>query len=249
MSHRLSDNTLLSEFIKKKERQYIPPERKGTPKGEPIGLSEKKYKVSLRFLYQNKLKDLATEFNVSYGVLRRWAIEESFTHTVQEIKEEYSEYFWSAMKKNKESWYQETPELYSLSPRRGILLIPSPQKDITLFADYAKYDTLLRAIIETKIIKQLNQPEMSCYVLVVLSFFKTLNPEKQNAEIRFDRIIGELRKIAGGLIAKELRNIGTTATNQNDRDDIKYLSHAAKVLEDWIVHKSFSEWKREQLSL
>lgn len=238
-------DTLLSEFIKKKEKLYIIPQRKGMAKGEPIGFSKAKYEASLRFLYRNKLKDIATTFNISYGVLRRWAIEESFTQAVQETREDFAGHFVNILKQKLNSWYQDTHEVYSISPQREIFLIPSPQIDIAVFADYEKYDALLRQITENKIIMLLNQPEMSRYILIVINFFKTLNRGKKDPEIGLGKIIGELRKTAGRLIVKELLNIATTPAH-NDCEERKYISYAAQVLEDWVVHKTFSEWEKEQ---
>ena len=59
--------TLLGDFIKQKIDQHCEPQRKGTPKGEQIGLSDKKFVAVLNLLYNNKLKDIAADSSVSFG--------------------------------------------------------------------------------------------------------------------------------------------------------------------------------------
>jgi hypothetical protein len=235
----------MSEFIKKKEMQYVIPQRKGTAKGEPIGFSKAKYEVCLRLLYRIKLKEIASIFNISYGVLRRWAIDEDFKQAVQQARDEFGEHFVNILKQKLEIWHQDNHDIYSFSPRRDIFFIPFQQIDSAVFSDYQDYDPLLREMIENKIITLLNQPLMSRFILVVINLFKTLEQGKKGPEIGFEKIIGELRNLAGCLITKGLKNIAA-ASDHHDHDERQYIAHAAEVLEDWVVHKTFSEWKNEQ---
>lgn len=70
--------TKLQCFIIKQIADYREPERQGTAKGEPIGLSSSKYKSTLLFLTNLKGKEIADTVDVSYGLLRVWRTEEQY---------------------------------------------------------------------------------------------------------------------------------------------------------------------------
>ncbi len=72
---------VLGGFITQKLREYVEPERAGTPKGEPIGLSKRKFHAALLSLTSVGLHQVAKEVGVSYGVLRIWRTEEIFLKT------------------------------------------------------------------------------------------------------------------------------------------------------------------------
>ncbi len=65
--------------------KYKEPVRAGTPKGDPIGLSSKKYHAALMLtLYPNslKLKDIAEAEDISHGMIRLWRTEKNFMEAV-----------------------------------------------------------------------------------------------------------------------------------------------------------------------
>ena len=62
---------LTGEFLSKKLDNYIEPERKGVPKGEPIGFSKKKLEASLFVLFNFSKKDIASLLGISYNLLRK----------------------------------------------------------------------------------------------------------------------------------------------------------------------------------
>ncbi len=72
------EGTLLERFISSKYGSYVEPERKGIPRGDPIGLSKMKYYASLLMITNVKKKDIATEVDVSYELLRKWNTEGPF---------------------------------------------------------------------------------------------------------------------------------------------------------------------------
>lgn len=74
--------TLLTQFIVEKSFNYKEPQRKGTPKGDPIGFSKKKYFVSLIMLTNHKQKDIAKMAQVSFGLLRKWRTEKQFKEMI-----------------------------------------------------------------------------------------------------------------------------------------------------------------------
>jgi hypothetical protein len=82
-------DTLLLLFMDKKAAEYDAPERKGTPKGETIGLSPFKYGAVLWFLQGAKVKEVAENIGVSYGVLRKWRTEELFKKQLDTFEKEF----------------------------------------------------------------------------------------------------------------------------------------------------------------
>jgi hypothetical protein len=61
------------------QAKYKEPTRKGTPKGEKIGFPSKKYFASILVGITNrKVKDIAQQSDVSYGLLRKWKTESDF---------------------------------------------------------------------------------------------------------------------------------------------------------------------------
>lgn len=87
--------TLLQKFIKEKGANYVPPERRGTPKGDPIGFSSEKYEATLFMLTDMKQKDMADKLGISHGLLRKWNTEEPFK---EEVKRHLSEFVTTYMK-------------------------------------------------------------------------------------------------------------------------------------------------------
>ena len=85
--------TLLKDFIDQQMASYFEPQRKGTPKGEQIGLSDKKYCAVLNLLYNHKLKDIASWSNISYGVLRKWKTEAQFLSELHLLETKYALFF------------------------------------------------------------------------------------------------------------------------------------------------------------
>jgi len=69
---------LLEQFIEEMNEQYKEPERKGTPRGRPVGFSGRKYLSSLWMMTNLIQKDIARKTSVSYGLLRKWNTQESF---------------------------------------------------------------------------------------------------------------------------------------------------------------------------
>lgn len=74
---------LLFDFIAEKYHAYEEPERKGTPRGEKIGFSKKKYMASLLVgLINLKPKEMAEtvgkKFDLTHGLLRKWKTEDDF---------------------------------------------------------------------------------------------------------------------------------------------------------------------------
>jgi len=83
--------TFLQKFINEKLNSYVEPQRKGTPRGEPIGFSKQKYKATLLLMTNMKQKEIAELIGVSYGFLRRWRTEKKFLEMTKKHCNEYRE--------------------------------------------------------------------------------------------------------------------------------------------------------------
>ena len=88
----IKTSTLLLDFLNGKINKYREPQRRGTRKGEVIGLSLVKYIAALRSLYKVKIKDVAEQLGVSYGLLRKWRTEEVFKKQVASFEKEFAKY-------------------------------------------------------------------------------------------------------------------------------------------------------------
>jgi hypothetical protein len=84
---------LLSRFLREKEKNYHEPTRRGTPRGEAIGLSLKKYRATLSCLTSNDLIAISKELGVSYGLLRKWRTEPGFKKQIEELIQEFAPLF------------------------------------------------------------------------------------------------------------------------------------------------------------
>ena len=82
--------TLLSDFLELKARNYVEPKRAGTPKGERVGFSKRKYVASLCLALTNlKLKEQAEKLDVTYGLLRKWASEADFRAEIAKHRQDF----------------------------------------------------------------------------------------------------------------------------------------------------------------
>ena len=84
---------LLRSFIIDKASHYSEPQKKGTPRGEAIGLSQKKYWASLLLLTTIPLKEVSNNLSVSYGLLRKWRTESDFKKQVEKNSAEFVSLF------------------------------------------------------------------------------------------------------------------------------------------------------------
>jgi hypothetical protein len=84
---------LLLRFLREKEKNYREPTRRGTPRGEAIGLSSKKYRATLLSLTSMDLISISKELGVSYGLLRKWRTEPGFKKHIEELIQEFAPLF------------------------------------------------------------------------------------------------------------------------------------------------------------
>lgn len=88
-----SSPNLLLAWIQTKFSEHPEPQRKGTLRGDPIGIGTKKYFAILLSLSNSKLKHLAQQVGVSYPVLLKWRTEGEFKKQVNTHRREFAEYW------------------------------------------------------------------------------------------------------------------------------------------------------------
>lgn len=86
---QIKPSRLLDHFIFQKMKNYEEPTRAGTPRGDPIGYSMRKYWAAALCLKTIPLKEMAELVKVSHGLLRKWRTEDSFKKLVDELSTEY----------------------------------------------------------------------------------------------------------------------------------------------------------------
>jgi hypothetical protein len=86
-------SALLEKFINKKLKGYVEPERKGTTKGDPIGLSKVKHEAGLLMLTRMAYKEIAEQLNISHGIVLKWRTEALFMSTLEKHANEFAELF------------------------------------------------------------------------------------------------------------------------------------------------------------
>jgi hypothetical protein len=80
----------LVSFCSQKLSNFQDPERKGTPKGDPIGFGRDKYHCALLSLTNLSLIEISEKVGVSYGVLRKWNHEQDFKDQVNNFVREFT---------------------------------------------------------------------------------------------------------------------------------------------------------------
>ena len=136
-------HTLLQEFINFKLREYKEPQREGTVKGDPIGLSVRKYHVTLLMLYGLKLKKIASDIGVSYGLLRKWTTEEDFKRT---IGDHHTDFTSSIIKyiEDSEADLERADVKYKAKSLKEIARTPPPSFKLKMLTDFTQWSESLK---------------------------------------------------------------------------------------------------------
>lgn len=87
------ETMFLDSFILEKLSEYQEPIRKGTPKGDPIGFSKKKYHTVLLTVAGFKRKEISRFLNIKPGTLRSWMVEDNFINCCSEHFIEFCNFF------------------------------------------------------------------------------------------------------------------------------------------------------------
>jgi hypothetical protein len=162
---------LLQNFLIEKISKYQEPERKGTPKGDPIGLSVLKYQATLFLLYDLTLKEIADELKMSYGLLRKWRTESSFNELVRKHMDEFSELFLDRLSiviDEDEKFHDQYIKRTSIDKLERGTRITFP----ALYHDMNHYSLGLRTFIANKILSShLHNVPVTLWLLKIIDFW------------------------------------------------------------------------------
>ena len=135
-------NTLLQEFIIEKAKNYLEPQRKGTPKGDPIGFSKEKFLCSLYMLYNTPQKEIAQMLKISYGLVRKWNTEKAIKDTILIHCFEFADYLFKYLRDKTNSDLQQHKILMQKSLDEIVNYV-RPHWDFNEFRDYKNYSPQL----------------------------------------------------------------------------------------------------------
>lgn len=169
--------TLLQNFIEGKLAAHSEPRRKGKPKGEPIGFTTAKYAVSLYSLYdiygaKGGLKALAKKSGVSYGVIRKWRTELSFTKLVKKHCREFARVFVHRIEERAQLGVNPLEQYIKSTPKPKLKNPKPPSVTYEEFLDVRLYSLQLWVAIEKERKKVQRDLAFSAEALTVLRLAK-----------------------------------------------------------------------------
>jgi len=151
------DDTLLIRFVRQQTSGYREPERKGTPKGEVIGFSLRKYKSILFSLTLLDIQEIAKLAGVSYGLLRVWRTESEYQKERQRLIRDFSLLFSNNLVEFAFKQFKKGGAIHSKSPTK---IDRIDNLSIALFSDIVIYsEDVLEQIIE--VVKQIDLKQYS----------------------------------------------------------------------------------------
>lgn len=231
---------LIEEFIETSAANYKEPQRKGTPKGDPIGFPSAKYNASLLALKDIDLQTQAKKLGVSYGLLKKWRSEAEFKNRVNAHCENFTVLFFRhlldihAENEKKKAEYLSRPleEIANHQPEKNLA-------EFSRVADFSHYSIPLQKeiyniakyifnlqgdyLLKKGIIKE--EDELAPLAIKTFGFQSFLlgNATRDNDENR------ELLRAANRSIAKYIRDI--ILKPKLTEDDKKRIVYALHILD------------------
>jgi len=147
----------LESFINKKIKNYVPPEKKGVPRGEPIGFPREKYYASLLLLHTDSLKDIAKKVNSPYGSLRNWKAEGEFNEMVHRHATEFIKSFRKSIEIRAKKQYEKVNNLFKNPLILGIENFPLAKSDVKELQDIKNFSKYLSVKIVQQVFKEFEQ--------------------------------------------------------------------------------------------
>lgn len=162
----------LFDYIARRELDYCEPQRQGTPRGEKIGFTTKKYLASLLVGLTNfKLKklagDLDKKYGLSYGLIKKWRTEKDFKKACEDHAEEFADFLIEKMR----SWVFEEAKEYFEHPE----IVADDWrifKDAAILSDAVINHLFFKVFVEG--LKGLEKIEGDAYILEGLALYKVM---------------------------------------------------------------------------
>lgn len=202
--------TLLERFIVRKAYDYNPPERKGTPKGEPVGFSREKYNATLLSLTRTSIKEIAETVKVSYAGFKRWRTEQNFKDEINSHIQEFSKIFTENFIDGELKVYGENSENC-----KDIISGKKLAEDFAFdpYKDMMKYSTPLLREISVKAIGLLKYMiGEKPYYLDFLKSFKSHKDISTIKDVDIDGNAGYFRALLPGILKKHLFSLSSPGT-------------------------------------
>jgi hypothetical protein len=184
---------LLVDFINNKAASFVEPSRKGTARGEPIGMKQKKYLATLFALTSLRVKDQATELKIPEKLLGKWRTEKPFESRVIDHIREFDLIFCNHVKQHEEkdlkmleaSWDLPITEYAKFHSK---FRKAEPDKQFDDRTIYGKF--LINCLGDSvgEVIEMKKQPELFLLTLRAIDFlrrdFRGLPPDTARDEVR-----------------------------------------------------------------
>jgi hypothetical protein len=193
----------LESFIKDKVQRYNAPIRQGTPRGNPIGLSEKKFAATLMMLTAFSLKEMSKMAGVSYGLLRKWRTEIAFKRKTEENCREFVRLLMDELKTKYDAWKKEFSE-YKKEPSSGFDGRGIERYWNSIEAEAKYYSPMLeKAIIDALLMLDWREPEKKPGLLMEILNSEEIGrwAREKNSKVRrkiWNTILTRVRKISNG---------------------------------------------------
>lgn len=216
--------TLLQQFIADKMGAYKEPTRKGTPRGEPIGLTKKKYCTVLLCLMGVPLKEIAKSVKVSYGLLRKWRTEDAFKSELDHIEDEFVGLFYEHIWERARKGLNLFRDHILLKSYDDVLNTPPPELNFTEYNDLQRYSPDLLA----KILQLLSGIDQKIEQENILARFPESRGHDQDRDFR-DAVVMIFRKQMIGVL-----EILESVTHPGDKGGEKQVEHGTGTLKRQI---------------
>lgn len=233
----------LIRFLHNKANDYVPPTRKGTPKGEPIGFAPEKYMLALLLLTAVRLKDAAKWIKISDDVSRKWNSEDGFKAKKQELMDEFKNIFLDHIA---ERWDRVPLKEKDLLKRLKIsepILLPEIFTDI-------KQDCPYSAALKNEIIKEIgvrakDRPDLLYPFLEVMNFWDLYGARTEKEFKRaLEGVLIQRTKLFTHICDGMIRDVsGILKQDIISKDDrtralqiLKYIDFCLENL-DWILNR------------
>ncbi len=218
--------SLLTTFIENKIKDYQEPTRKGTPKGEPIGFSKKKFAAALNLISNVYLYTFGDDLEVDYQVLRKWNTEEKFKQLTEQMSLECADYI--------AAWIKDKVDKCK-TPKEWQELIFEPLNDMDRYGE-----TLLSHLRRRLSIKKLQRRGSSYQKYGLEAYRDSLNP---HYIFHFDikNFFNEILDWVFSHHGNKLRNFSTIMEN------IKLLLNARELAEKIIARNWGDEMQNQMI--
>jgi hypothetical protein len=170
---------IIDDFIREKVEGHKEPQRKGTPKGDPIGFSLQKYTAALMSLTYLPQATITTILGIkSHGLLRKWHTEKEFEKAIEKYGNEFADRYLEVILENK-SLRHNLDEYLKHDEENGEEDLYSIPDLFQVHKDNDVYGFRLRGPLVGRLLKQAQESTDIVRIIGALSALATLlNPPR-----------------------------------------------------------------------